>query len=503
MTPFDYVSFLGVMALALVVGLGFWLMHTAPIKLVRAIRLENRGNRLLWEGYREKAESLLTRSLRMAEEAVGPDAADVGVIAANLAMVHRHKEDFDEAERLYRRAIAIRENAIGPEDRFVSTILQNLAEMYRSQGRDAEAAQLDARSQVIEETTSDPPHILAMSGVITNSGLIPKPPGWEEHMEAAYAAENMDEAEIHIREAIIDAELSGLDSPYLGESLHELGWLCIQKNDFEEAETHILRSISIREAAFGDKYLKLAGSLNNLAEVYRAQERPAEAEPLFQRALAIREKEFGPEHPEIAADLNNLASLYEQQGRLDEAEELCLRVLAMEEALLDMGHPRLAMFLGNIASLYATQGRFSDAEAVVERALEILDRNPGAGPLESACTIHLLAFTRLNQGKFDESLPKFSRSVQLFECVVGSKHPQLVSPLLNYAFALWNADNGNEFEAEEMIKRSLAIAEAHFGSDHPKIATILVHMAELYDHQGRFEDVELLQKRSSAIGRLQ
>ena len=65
MTPFDYVSFLGVMALALVVGLGFWLMHTAPIKLVRAIRLENRDNRLLWEGCREKAESLSCLSLKV------------------------------------------------------------------------------------------------------------------------------------------------------------------------------------------------------------------------------------------------------------------------------------------------------------------------------------------------------------------------------------------------------------------------------------------------------
>jgi tetratricopeptide (TPR) repeat protein len=54
----------------------------------------------------------------------------------------------------------------------------------------------------------------------------------------------------------------------------------------------------------------VAASLNNLAELYRAQGQYAQAEPLYKRSLAIVEKALGPDHPNVATSLNNLALLY-------------------------------------------------------------------------------------------------------------------------------------------------------------------------------------------------
>jgi tetratricopeptide (TPR) repeat protein len=54
----------------------------------------------------------------------------------------------------------------------------------------------------------------------------------------------------------------------------------------------------------------VATSVNNLAELYRAQGRLAEAEPLLQRALALSEQALPEGHPDIATNLNNLADLY-------------------------------------------------------------------------------------------------------------------------------------------------------------------------------------------------
>ena len=49
----------------------------------------------------------------------------------------------------------------------------------------------------------------------------------------------------------------------------------------------------------------------------------------YKRSLAIGEKTFDPEHPEVAASLNNLAELYRAQGRHAEAEPLYERALAI------------------------------------------------------------------------------------------------------------------------------------------------------------------------------
>ncbi len=66
----------------------------------------------------------------------------------------------------------------------------------------------------------------------------------------------------------------------------------------------------------------MAASLNNLAELYRAQGKYAEAEPHYQRALVIREKALGPEHPQVAQSLENYATLLRETGRNTEAAKM-------------------------------------------------------------------------------------------------------------------------------------------------------------------------------------
>jgi tetratricopeptide (TPR) repeat protein len=73
----------------------------------------------------------------------------------------------------------------------------------------------------------------------------------------------------------------------------------------------------------------VAASLNNLAELYRAQGQYTEAEPLSKRALAIREKAFGSEHPNVATSLENYAGLLRLMDRPDEAEPLESRAKAI------------------------------------------------------------------------------------------------------------------------------------------------------------------------------
>jgi tetratricopeptide (TPR) repeat protein len=82
------------------------------------------------------------------------------------------------------------------------------------------------------------------------------------------------------------------------------------------------RSLAIRKKVLGAEHPDVATSLNNLAELYKAQGQYAKAEPLCQRALAISEKALGPAHPNTAASLNNLAFLKFDSGQMLEAKAL-------------------------------------------------------------------------------------------------------------------------------------------------------------------------------------
>jgi hypothetical protein len=56
---------------------------------------------------------------------------------------------------------------------------------------------------------------------------------------------------------------------------------------------------------------------------------------LYKRSLAIREKVLGPEHPNVASSLNNLADLCRAQGRHADAEFFYKRSHAIGEKAPD------------------------------------------------------------------------------------------------------------------------------------------------------------------------
>jgi tetratricopeptide (TPR) repeat protein len=72
--------------------------------------------------------------------------------------------------------------------------------------------------------------------------------------------------------------------------------------------------LALHERVLGAEHPLTAQSLNNLAELYRAQGAFERALPLYERALAIRERVLGAEHPDTATSLNNLAAVHYAQG---------------------------------------------------------------------------------------------------------------------------------------------------------------------------------------------
>ena len=95
---------------------------------------------------------------------------------------------------------------------------------------------------------------------------------------------------------------------------------------------------------------------------------------MFRRVLAIQEKRFGPGHPAAAVALNNLAGIYRLQERFGEAEELLERALAIYEEKLGPGRVEVAQALGNLAALYRAQGRDEEAGPLLERARLIREK---------------------------------------------------------------------------------------------------------------------------------
>ncbi len=175
------------------------------------------------QGRYQEALPFAEEALRLSEREFGPDHPDVATRLNGLAEVYRAQGRYTEAEPLHKRALAIREKALGPEHPDVAQSLNNLAEVYRAQGRHTEAQLLLARAQPIEARGA------------AQRGL------WESYMATGAAA--------------------------------------YQEGRYAEAQRQLEAARNAAEG-FGPQDPRLAMSLNNLAELYRAQGRYADAEPL-------------------------------------------------------------------------------------------------------------------------------------------------------------------------------------------------------------------------------
>ena len=134
----------------------------------------------------------------------------------------------------------------------------------------------------------------------------------------------------------------------------EAGYAAHQAGRHTEAEDMFLAAAQQAES-FSLDDPRRATTFDNLADVYRTQDRHTEAEEYYRRALEIRVAALGPEHPRVAMGLANLAGFYADQGSYADAEQLYWQAVAVSDRALGADHPDVGASLAGLAALYRDQ----------------------------------------------------------------------------------------------------------------------------------------------------
>ena len=289
----------------------------------------------------------------------------------------------------------------------------------------------------------------------------------------------------------------GFIFPEASRLLHLAGLYLYERAAYAEALPLFEQELAIDEQALGPDHPDVATTLNNLAELYRAQGQSAEALLLSRRALKIREQALGPDHPDVAQSMNNLAELYRAQGQYEQALPLFQRALAILEQARGPNHSDLATILNNLAELYRERGQYNDALSLFQRALKICEQALEPDDPDVARSLNNLASLYLDQGQYEQALPLFQRALAIFEQALGPNHPNVASGLSNLA-CLYVAQGQYE-QALPRYERALAIWEQALGPDHPTVAIGLKNLADLLRQMNRLKEAVPLEARAQAI----
>ena len=160
-------------------------------------------------------------------------------------------------------------------------------------------------------------------------------------------------------------------------------------------------------------------------------------------------------------------------------------------------HTAFASAIAWLAYIYRAQGRHAAAASSYTRSLGIYEKVLGPEDPNVGNLLNNLAELYQAQGRYGEAEPLYKRSLAIREKVLGSEHPAVGSLLSNLG-ELYRSQ-GRYGEAEALHRRSLTITEKALGPDHRDVGTSLNNLALVYANQDRYDEAEPLYKRSIGI----
>jgi len=101
--------------------------------------LESLSENLFRQSKYFMAIPVVTKTLEIFEESLGPNHADVGILLNNLGMLHHLQTNYVEAEKLYQRAMTVLSKALGSGHPEMANLLANYSDLLTHTHREPEA----------------------------------------------------------------------------------------------------------------------------------------------------------------------------------------------------------------------------------------------------------------------------------------------------------------------------------------------------------------------------
>lgn len=408
----------------------------------------------------ETSERAAKREAAKANEAMG----FLSNLFASANPTEARGKELTVGELLDDGARRLRQSSLLDQPEVRLELLNTIAIAYRELGRydDAEAILTQGLTDHREQLGPDHP-LIAKS----LSGLA----------RLEYVNANPDGAERLARESLAMRErLYGRSHPQVAECLAFLGIIDMDRDKFEEAESHLKEALGILKDNLKDENsdvdaTNVAVCMNRLASLYEKLGRFSEAESLYREALAIYRDEPGDIHPDVASTLVNLASTLQFRRDFKGAEKLLMEALETNRRVYGDDHPRVAIALNLLGANCFHTGAYDEAETYLTRALEIRRAYWGDEHDEVATTLNNLATLRANRGDYAAAQETFEEVLRIYRKIWGPDHSQLALILNNLASI--SRMRKDFVSAERYYRQAVEISRKHFDESHPHVQTPL------------------------------
>ncbi|MBX3073166.1 tetratricopeptide repeat protein [Candidatus Obscuribacterales bacterium] len=264
-------------------------------------------------------------------------------------------------------------------------------------------------------------------------------------------------------------------------ALHKAGSEAIDSGRYGVAERTLKQAIT-KGVVFGDKDLRYAKSLDELARLYTIRGRFGEAEPLLEEALRVKESAIDDESGKIIPSLGHLISFYLENGTASKAAPLADQLLNFVEGRIDESRNRaqgpVTLKKGQPLTGWAGQAAPSMRDPIIEWAI--------------TCDALGNQFSAKKDYEMADRLYKAALDIK--ETVLGKEHLSLANSFDSIGTIC--LDKNEDSEAENMYRYALEHTERVLPDDYGKIFPRMDKLAKCLIKEKKYEEAEALYRKA-------
>jgi CHAT domain-containing protein len=273
-----------------------------------------------------------------------------------------------------------------------------------------------------------------------------------------------------------------------GEELTNIARLEIKLGQYENAELHINKALTILEEFRKDdiKKIYLINAVETQAVLFGIKGLFDEAEDALDRSAKMISKSDNLVGIDEFSTAKELSSLFIQLGRYSQIERMLDNLIKEYEKLYGNTSLRLVEPLVNKGRLVLAKGDYTEAEKIAQRALTIstliyTDKSTKTAPVQK-----LLGSIYYTIGDYEKAEDNVFKAMQSQQREFGGEHIEVAKSLSQLALIkFYKGDNHKEIEA--ILAEAQTIIGRRVGKDNPQYAEVLKDVAVLYISEKRYD----------------
>lgn len=300
-----------------------------------------------------------------------------------------------------------------------------------------------------------------------------------------------DEAETHLLKSLeLNNKVFGASSYQSAESLHELALYYHWIGELSLSDSLYKKSIKIFRSNAESPPRAIASTLNDFATLLQDQSHYKESLTYLYEAYNIFTQNFGLNDRDVASTANNIAMSLKAVNDLDGALEYYNKSLNFYLKNFGPERPEVSTIYNNLSYIYISKNDFATAENYFKKSLDLKIKTLGEKHSLVGLAYMNLGAIQYTSSKFEQAEENILTAQKLFSTTLNDNH--IWRALVDFWYSKILIEKKEYNRAEELLRNALFVYEKNYDGEHPNIVSAYAELGVVKFHQKKYSEAEKL-----------